>query len=52
MAKLIDAAVVARIRADLAAARRLDQPELTFLDRLWALERTVDAILAAIEAAR
>lgn len=51
MAKLIDAAVIARIRADLVAART-PAPEKSFLDNLWALEKAFDALLDAIEAAK
>ena len=51
MAKLIDAAALARIRADLAAARA-HSPEKTFIDDLRALEKAFDDLLTAIEAAR
>jgi hypothetical protein len=47
----VDAATAARLRQELADARR-PLPELSFLDRIAALERAVDAILTALEVAR
>jgi hypothetical protein len=51
MAKVLDSATAARIRADLAAAQA-PGPETTFIDRIAALERAFTDLLNAIEAAR
>ena len=51
MAKILDLATVARIRADLAAAQQ-PNPDVTFIDRIAALEKAFGDLLNAIEAAR
>jgi ATP-dependent Zn protease len=49
MARLLDPVIAARIRADIADAKR-PAPEITFVDRIAAIERAVEAILCALEA--
>jgi hypothetical protein len=48
VAKLLDTATANRIRAELHAAR---QPSLdkSFIDRIDAIERAIDAIVTALE---
>jgi hypothetical protein len=45
---LLDPGTAEQIRADLLAAKRI-APEITFIDRINALERAVLQIVAALE---